>query len=465
MRAWAIAACVTLGFVGASSAHPLDSPGTVYIDGVPCNLVCQSYMDWSRKTLKATQGSVAGAPKKASAGKAAERASRERMSKRVTPNPIGATSQKKTGGIETVLTTAPKSPPLPRPRTENVLVNAETREPARERTAREQIMAALAVAELITHAGVPKPTGNDGADGSGAASASDANAAPPRGEALVALLITRPDAKSASALNGLTVALGAAQSDVEADIRSALAAAGAAETQFSVSDASPLDRLVSGEVPAAVLNLVSPDAAEAFPEIRGFKVLRVPLSTSQKKIVGVETALTAAPETPPLARPRTENVPVKAETREPARERTAREQITAALAVAELITHAEVPKPTANDGADASGAASASDANAAPGALVALLIARADVKSASALNGSTIAIDAAQSGVEQDIRSALLAAGAPEIQLSVGDANPLDRLVSGEVPAAVLNLVSASAAEAFPDIKGFKVLRVPLSPR
>ena len=141
----------------------------------------------------------------------------------------------------------------------------------------------------------------------------------------------------------------------------------------------------------------------------------------------------------------------------------------AALAVAELITHAEVPKPTANDGADASGAASASDANAAPakdpGALVALLIARADVKSSSALNGSTIAIDAAQSGVEQDIRSALVAAGAPEIQLSVGDANPLDRLVSGEVPAAVLNLVSASAAEAFPDIKGFKVLRVPLSPR
>jgi hypothetical protein len=56
-----------------------------------------------------------------------------------------------------------------------------------------------------------------------------------------------------------------------------LVAAGAVETQLSVSDASPLDRLVSGEVPAAVLNLVSPAAADAFPEIKGFKVLRVPL--------------------------------------------------------------------------------------------------------------------------------------------------------------------------------------------
>ena len=54
--------------------------------------------------------------------------------------------------------------------------------------------------------------------------------------------------------------------------------AGAAGTQLSVSDASPLDRLISGDVLAALLKLVSPDAAEAFPDIKGFKVLRVPLS-------------------------------------------------------------------------------------------------------------------------------------------------------------------------------------------
>ena len=49
-------------------------------------------------------------------------------------------------------------------------------------------------------------------------------------------------------------------------------------SQLSVADASPLDRLISGDVQAAVLKLVSPDAAEAFPEIKGFKVLRVPLA-------------------------------------------------------------------------------------------------------------------------------------------------------------------------------------------
>jgi hypothetical protein len=129
----------------------------------------------------------------------------------------------------------------------------------------------------------------------------------------------------------------------------------------------------------------------------------------------------------------------------------------AALAVAEQITNAETPN--AIDG----------DANAAHsgdvGGLVALLISRPDVKSASALKGSNVALDAVQSGVEENIRVALAAAGATETRLSISDASPLDRLISGDVQAAVLKLVSPDAAEAFPDIKGFKVLRVPLSPR
>ena len=134
----------------------------------------------------------------------------------------------------------------------------------------------------------------------------------------------------------------------------------------------------------------------------------------------------------------------------------------AALTVAEQITNAETPK-TAND-ADQSASVGDTARAGNVGALVALLISRPDVKSASALNGSKIAIDVAQSGVEEDIRSALTAAGATEIQLSVSDANPLDQLLSGDAQAAVLKLVSPDAAESFPDIKGFKVLRVPLSP-
>ena len=38
---------------GALQANPLDSPGVVYIDGLPCNRACQSYMAWSDRALSA----------------------------------------------------------------------------------------------------------------------------------------------------------------------------------------------------------------------------------------------------------------------------------------------------------------------------------------------------------------------------------------------------------------------------
>jgi hypothetical protein len=273
MRVWVIAACVILGFAEASSANPLDSPGTVYMDGLPCNVACQSYMGWSRRSLRATQATVAGGSYGA-ASKAAGEAPRKRLSKRSTPNSVDASPRKKkSADLQTALATAPDPAPLPKPRSENTPYNVETPELARERTPKENIMAALAVAELITSAEeTPRSTDNDVTEGTKDAPANGANGA------LVVLLISRSDVKSASALNGLSIAIDAAQSGVEENIRSSLVAAGAVETQLSVSDANPLDRLVRGEVPAAVLHLVSPAAADAFPEIKGFKVLRIPLS-------------------------------------------------------------------------------------------------------------------------------------------------------------------------------------------
>jgi hypothetical protein len=271
MRVWAIAACVILGFAGASSANPLDSPGTVYMDGLPCNVACQSYMAWSRRSLRATQATVAGGSYGAT-GKAAGEAPRKRLSRRSTPNSVDASPRKKkSADLQTALATAPDPAPLPKPRYENTPYNVETPELARERTPKENIMAALAVAELITSAEeTPRSTDNDVTEGTKAAPANGANGA------LVVLLISRSDVKSVSALNGLSIGIDAAQSGVEENIRSSLVAAGAVETQLSVSDANPLDRLVRGEVPAAVLHLVSPAAADAFPEIKGFKVLRIP---------------------------------------------------------------------------------------------------------------------------------------------------------------------------------------------
>jgi len=63
------------------------------------------------------------------------------------------------------------------------------------------------------------------------------------------------------------------------------------------------------------------------------------------------------------------------------------------------------------------------------------------------------------------VRTAIAAAGAAEVGLSEGQTTAINRVASGEVPAAVLALVSAEAAEAFPEIAGFRIFRVPLSPR
>ena len=43
------------------------------------------------------------------------------------------------------------------------------------------------------------------------------------------------------------------------------------------------------------------------------------------------------------------------------------------------------------------------------------------------------------------------------------EAGAIERLISGEVPAAVLTLASREAAEWFPDLAGFRTFRVPLA--
>ena len=64
-------------------------------------------------------------------------------------------------------------------------------------------------------------------------------------------------------------------------------AAGAAEVQFSEGKRGAIERLISGEVPAAVLTLASREAAEWFPDIAGFRTFRVPLSLKAGLVVAV----------------------------------------------------------------------------------------------------------------------------------------------------------------------------------
>ena len=96
---------------------------------------------------------------------------------------------------------------------------------------------------------------------------------------------------------------------------------------------------------------------------------------------------------------------------------------------------------------------------------VAILMARPEIKSLSDLAGTSIAIDDKQSAASSNIRTAMVAAGAAEVQLTASQTKAIDRVIGGEVPASVLMLASSEAAEGFPEIAGFKIFQLPLSER
>lgn len=298
MKVLAIATVVGLGFVGTSSANPLDSPGTVYIDGLPCNLACQHYLEWSRQTLEAGQP-AAKRVAKTSVAKELGKATGTRIAKRPEPISAGRPRQKvrdlqatlkatpdvphvSTSRTETPVdvkignSPAPLAGPQPVSKTEtgNAPLAVDSGNPPEEKkkSLQDVVLAALSVAEQITNAELPKAGKNDR---TGETRVDDANVS--HSGQLVALVLSRPELKSASALDGQDIAIDGAESAIEPDIHSALAAMGATNARISVSDTSPLDRLFNGDVQAALVKLVSPDAAEAFPEIKGYKVIRIPL--------------------------------------------------------------------------------------------------------------------------------------------------------------------------------------------
>ena len=93
---------------------------------------------------------------------------------------------------------------------------------------------------------------------------------------MVALVLTRPEINSLSDLNNKSIAITEKQSASSGRVSAALMAAGAAEVQFSEVKSSAIDRLMNGEVPAAVV-LASREVANLFPEVEGFRTFRVPL--------------------------------------------------------------------------------------------------------------------------------------------------------------------------------------------
>jgi hypothetical protein len=96
--------------------------------------------------------------------------------------------------------------------------------------------------------------------------------------------------------------------------------------------------------------------------------------------------------------------------------------------------------------------------------LTALVLTGLEVGEISDLAGKVVAINGALPGSSVLLRTAIVAAGAPEIQLKDSQPEPIDALRRGEVSAVILGFVSVEQAQAFPKVENFKLFRVPLSP-
>src|SRR5438552_1594518 len=58
LRRCVIVTCVlVLGHVGASKAEQPNSSDVTYVDGLPCNSLCLSYLAWSRRVLPSDDAS------------------------------------------------------------------------------------------------------------------------------------------------------------------------------------------------------------------------------------------------------------------------------------------------------------------------------------------------------------------------------------------------------------------------
>ncbi|BAM91597.1 conserved exported hypothetical protein [Bradyrhizobium oligotrophicum S58] len=94
---------------------------------------------------------------------------------------------------------------------------------------------------------------------------------------LVAVVLARPAVRAISDLSGKVIAIDERYAKSNSKITAAMSAAGASEVLLLEGQATAITRLTNGEVVAAVVALASPEAAEAFPKIEGFRLFSVML--------------------------------------------------------------------------------------------------------------------------------------------------------------------------------------------
>jgi hypothetical protein len=407
-----------VGSAALANAMPLDSPDTVYIDGTPCNRACQAYMAWSRQVLSGR--AAAQSP----AGVAAPRAATTVAAK---PKPAAHDPARQAA------TTAG------RPSRDKV---ARTRQPdmgaAPVPVTKPADMASRAVANpavtppAVTGSVSPVPADSSPAPTSPAdpspADPSPANPSP-----------ANPSPANASAANPSPA--NKPVDDIAATQPSTdTAAAGPAE--------KPAERTAGLQQPT--LASTPPDSADhAAPPSE--PPANTPSDAGSKSGSTTSTTTNSKPAI---------------------NTKRLQDQVTAATALAEQLTSTTAAGPelramngsSQDDKATISTGSSAVPSPEISETWVVLVISRPDIKAVADLAGKDVAIDGKRSGSANDVRVALVAAGATEVHVSSADTKAIERVMNGEVPAAVLSLVSPDAAETFPEIGGYKVFRVPLSP-
>lgn len=330
-RKWTLLTLILfLGSDATLQAEPLDSPGVVYIDGQPCNRACQSYMDGSYRALSARRHEEREISVAVPAEVEIERVepvARPRLAKhaapaaRAAPYAGKAASNGKASGTKASNSkkiAAPNSAPpapakempaataavSPKRAAEEPVVAIQKPKPKVESADRPPQTAAVAASQptaapaskaptsevkpvakpevvlpppaTLDTAAAPAAPAPDTAPDKAREIGKTAAASPDDPDNLVALVLARPEINSLSDLNNKSIAITEKQSASSGRVSAALMAAGAAEVQFSEVKNSAIDRLISGEVPAAVV-LASREVANLFPEVEGFRTFRVPL--------------------------------------------------------------------------------------------------------------------------------------------------------------------------------------------
>jgi hypothetical protein len=165
--------------------------------------------------------------------------------------------------------------------------------------------------------------------------------------------------------------------------------------------------------------------------VRGTRTAASPVRIAKKVVPKAEEAPHAG-----AAVPLPERAPASSD-------RVTINQVTAALAVAKRLT-----------------VVSSNSVAHKPSPLVVLLMVRPEITSVSDLTAKEIAMDR-QSAPADRVLAAISQAGATGAKLSSGRTMAVNRVLSGQVSAAVLSLVSPDAAESFPEVAGFRILRIP----